>query len=387
MNQTEKKMMVARAALVIDQPFFGALALRLKLVEDPSCKTAWVDGRTLGYNAEFIDAQSHNVIVGIIAHEVMHCACGHPWRRDGREQKKWNIACDHAINTMLRESGFKLPKGVLCEAQFTGKASEWIYDRLPRSDGQDGKGTPDENGAPQPDAEQSEPHGTEQEQPGEVRDAPADATEDSNTEPEWREAVQQAAAAARARGALPAGLGRFVKQAVKPRVDWRSALRRFVQQAAQADYAWTRPNTRYLARRLYLPSLRSEQLGAIAVIVDTSGSIDDVTLAKFAAEINAIADELQPARIHVVYADAAVNAAETFEQGEPVELRPMGGGGTDFAPALEAVDTMDEPPVCAVYLTDLAGSFPSEPPALPVLWAVTGTIEAAPFGEVVGIDG
>ena len=30
-----------RTALVLDQPFFGALALRLKVVEDPSCKTFW----------------------------------------------------------------------------------------------------------------------------------------------------------------------------------------------------------------------------------------------------------------------------------------------------------------------------------------------------------
>src|SRR5208282_5738727 len=61
--------------------------------------------------------------------------------------------------------------------------------------------------------------------------------------------------------------------------------------AAKSDYAWTPPNRRHIARGLYLPSLRSETLGPVVVGVDTSGSIDDATLAAFAAEISAILED------------------------------------------------------------------------------------------------
>jgi hypothetical protein len=47
-------------------------------------------------------------------------------------------------------------------------------------------------------------------------------------------------------------------------------------------------------RGLYLASLHSETLGPVAVAVDTSGSIDDATLAALSAEVTAIMDEAAP---------------------------------------------------------------------------------------------
>ena len=41
--------------MILDAPFWGVLALRLKLVEDPACPTAWVDGVSLGFNPTFVD--------------------------------------------------------------------------------------------------------------------------------------------------------------------------------------------------------------------------------------------------------------------------------------------------------------------------------------------
>src|SRR5215472_313192 len=96
------KLTAARTSLVLEQPFFGSLALSLTFVEDPSCETGWINGRELGYNSSFIDSLSHDQVTAFVAHEIMHCAMGHPWRRDGREFKKWNQACDKAINENLR---------------------------------------------------------------------------------------------------------------------------------------------------------------------------------------------------------------------------------------------------------------------------------------------
>ena len=42
--------------------------------------------------------------------------------------------------------------------------------------------------------------------------------------------------------------------------------------------------------------------------------------------------------------------------------------------------------VSIVYLTDLAGTFPKEPPSIPVIWLVFGNLApSAPFGKVVAL--
>jgi predicted metal-dependent peptidase len=112
----------------------------------------------------------------------------------------------------------------------------------------------------------------------------------------------------------------------------------------------------------YLPSLRSDTLGPVVVAVDTSGSIDDVTLAAFAAEITAVLDEAAPAAIHVVYCDDAIAGSETYEPGDVINLTPRGGGGTAFRPVFDWIAGSDIQPACAVYLTDLDGrDFGPEP--------------------------
>lgn len=358
-----KKIQHARTLLLLDHPFFGVLALQLTLIEDKAQPTAWTDGKSLGFNPAFIEALTTEQVVAIVAHEVMHCAMGHPWRRDARELTRFNIACDLAINPILRDAGLKLPPGVLMSKQFEGKAAEWIYDRLPPS-------------PPQPQGGSSSESGTGL---GEVRDAP---TGDANapTEVEWQQTVQQSINAAKAQGKLPSSIARTLGELTKPRVDWRSVLRRCLQDITRSDYAWQIPNRRYMASGLYLPALYSVDCGRLAVAIDTSGSIDNVLLTQFAAEVNAIASELQPSSVDVIWCDAKVHRVDTFYRGEPIEFNPIGGGGTDFRPVFTRLQ--DDPPVALVYLTDLYGTFPSDAPEYPVVWCAT-TDQAVPFGEIV----
>ena len=131
--KTKDKISKARAGLILDQPFFGSLSLKLILKEDRTCETAWTDGVSLGYNPAFIDELHLDQVKGLLAHEVMHCACAHNTRRGNRDGKRWNIAADYAINPLLNEAGFALPPGVLFDFSYKGKSADEIYTLLPAS--------------------------------------------------------------------------------------------------------------------------------------------------------------------------------------------------------------------------------------------------------------
>ena len=376
MSSAMDRMIAARTALVLDQPFFGMLALQLHLTESTRNTTAWTDGVTIGFFPPFIDSLPQAEVVGVMVHEILHCANGHMWRRDGREPEKWNYAVDYAINYLVEEAGFKLPSFRLRDAQYDGKSGEWIFDRLPDDFKQQAakaaKGTGGGQGMPSGGGQ-------------DVFDAPGDAAEAGVTEASWQQAVQAAAVAAKACGNLPACLERFASETKKAKVDWRSVLHRFVQQCAKADYTWTMPSSRYIAQGLYLPSMRSEEVGPIAVAVDTSGSIDSVLLSQFVAELQSVADDVKPVRVHVVYCDAAVHRVDTFERDEMVSIDAKGGGGTSFAPVMDWCDAHDEPPIALIYLTDMDGYHRDQPPGMPVLWATPSCNERQqpPYGEVV----
>ncbi|MGF6851728.1 putative metal-dependent peptidase [Paraburkholderia sp. CI3] len=302
-----------RTALVLDQPFFGALALRLKVVEDPSCKTFWTDGESLGYNPAYLGGLNDLETRGVIAHEVLHVANGHCWRQGDRDPKLWNDACDYAINPIVYDAGILLPKGVLVDARFKGKSAEEIYGTLAKEkrqkekqqEKQQGKGKQDggkpdaqsgqqsaqppkqpdrapggnsppqstnANGATTPSAS-PDPGATADAAPscGEVRQYRGD--DKAQKEADWKVAVLQAAKAAKMRGVLGGSLEGMVQLAVEPVVDWRTILQRFAQESSPTDYSFAMPNRRYLHMGLYLPSLNEPAVGDAVFVRDASGSV------------------------------------------------------------------------------------------------------------------
>ncbi|MGO9016717.1 MAG: DUF2201 family putative metallopeptidase [Syntrophobacteraceae bacterium] len=400
-----EKMIKARAGLILDAPFFGSLALRLELKEDPTCETMWTDGRVLGFSPKFVDECTLDEVKGTVAEEVLHVANCHHTRRRSRDLEQWNVACDYALDYILEEAKFVLPAGTsLRDPGLDGKSAEEIYrlrSERPGPDGEPDAGdqAPDDsnssNGGDPGQGEGSDQGDTGKNTGaggggrGEVRDfpgedgGPATSSEIAQQEQEQKIAAVQAATQAKARGSLPAGIARMVEEIANPKLDWRTILRRFIEMSAKNDYTWSPPNRRFVHMGLFLPSLRSEELKEIVIAVDTSCSIGQDELDQFAAEINGILEEFETVAT-VIYCDAAVAGVEVFDRETlPVKLQMVGGGGTSFIPPFLWIEENGAEPTCLVYLTDMeCSSFPAEPD-FPVLWVSTqADYEDPPFGEV-----
>jgi len=395
-TSTSLRIQKARTALVLDHPFFGSLLFRLKSSECRSIQTMATDGVSLFYNPDFVENLNAATLAGTLAHEVMHPALHHHVRRSGRNPKRWNIACDYAINPLLVDAGLSLPEGVLLDDRFRGMSAEQIYNLI-ESEATEGCGGGDEenkSGGEGRDAEQPTASETNEVSApvteggiGQILDAPAPDEESSTVTVEeqireWDIAVSQATTVARQAGKVPAGLNRTLEGAAEAAVDWRELLRRLWSETTPADYSWLRPNRRHLWTGLYLPGVVREGVGEVAIAVDCSGSVSARQLLLFEAEVRSILEGQRPERVYVLYFDAVVQKVETYEAGQRIDLNPVGGGGTEFGPCFEWLDERGIRPQSLVFLTDLYGSFPPAAPAYPVLWASTGS-RKAPFGEVI----
>lgn len=379
LDKAAKLITKARASLVMQAPFFGALLLRMKMKVSPGCKTGWTDGRHIGYDPEWIADLGLPKTIGFLAHEVLHCAMMHHTRRQGRAPRAWNSACDYAINPIVEEASFELPDKGLLNPAFKNMSAEAIYATFPRGPG----GEPEDPNSGKGDANDPGGCGGVVDSEGSQNGTQVDAM----AEREWKMNVAQAAQAARMAGKLPAGLERLIDDLIHTKTPWRDILRRFMMETSNHDFSWARPNRRHIAGGLYLPSTRSESCGEIVVVIDTSGSIGAEELNLFASELNTIRQDIRPSKTYVVWADAEVAGVDEYGPHDELELSPKGGGGTDFRPAFAWQAEHAPNAKALVYLTDMYGAFPDGADvAIPTLWAsITKDVEA-PFGETIYIE-
>ena len=161
--------------------------------------------------------------------------------------------------------------------------------------------------------------------------------------------------------------------------------------AARSDYSWSLPNRRFIDSGLYLPSIRSEGIDTVAVIIDTSGSINAQALAAFWTEVREIATELQPESVIVLQVDAALQDAAEYAPGDlPEQIALKGRGGTDFRPGFAWLEEQGIRPSVCVYLTDMGcDTHPDAQPDFPVVWCNWGPhtlrMEPGALGERIDI--
>jgi predicted metal-dependent peptidase len=135
-----------------------------------------------------------------------------------------------------------------------------------------------------------------------------------------------------------------------------------------------------------------QKVGHLVVGVDTSGSIGNAELSTFLSEVKAIAEEVNPSAVDLLYWDSEVAGHETYDEsnvGSIVEsTKPMGGGGTSPSCVSEYLNKNKIVPECIIILSDgyVGGDWGSEWTA-PLLWCLVGGYDGdAEHGKTIHIE-
>ena len=395
----EEKIAKAKAKLMLDHPYFGTLASALKLEKNNELLTFSSDGERMTYNSEYVEKLEVPEVEFMMANGAMHAVLRHQHRASGRTNWLWQTATDYVVNGMLVKNGMQAPVYANYESKFDGMYAEEVYEMLRAEMNSDEEYASTEQQTEQITevddvhaenltmqkelTEANETDNTEYDS-SENKEAHNTTPDIENLSEEMKEHFEQIFQKLNRQGNLPQDLKFVVPEYFSHKVDWRELLYGYIASYAKSTYSFVPPNMKYLYRGIYLPSLSSDLL-RIVIAIDTSGSVDESLLADFLGEVNSIMQSYPNYEIDVITADAKVQSHKVFLPGENLDYEVSGGGGTDFRPVFEYIDSYIDYPTLLLYFTDGMGTFPVNEVSYDVMWIMPEEKEV-PFGEVMVLE-
>lgn len=377
----------------------GILMMGKKEVVD-YIPTACTNGRDELYGEAFINKLDDKGLAFVIVHEALHKAGRHlhTWEKLHKENAMLaNMAADYWVNlTIIKRdpsgSIVALPKldgkeVGLYDRRFDNMNIKQIFDLLKREQEERGGGgsgnAGNDGGSGGEGFDEHDWEGAKKLSKEEIEELAKEVDQ----------ALRQGQiAAAKMHGKGGGNALRDLDDLLNPKVDWRQLLREFVSAVCSGrDYSsWRKPNRRFLADDIIMPSLVSERVGHMVIGIDTSGSIGGPELTRFLTEVMAVAEQVNPDKVDLIYWDAEVAGHEVYNNATLSTLinstKPKGGGGTDPTCVPDYLDKHGIKPECVIMLTD--GFVPSWGEwDFPVLWAICGGNKVtAPVGKTVHVE-
>ena len=359
-------------ALIKEEPFFGHLlsGINREITEDQtSVGVTFRSGRPLlRINPEFfvnklpVDGQRS----AVIKHEVLHLLLNHPGRFDAAhmDAQVFGLAANIVVNQLVGDKWPSPPGAIDLDAfEFVlppNMTVEWYYDELMLH---------------------------RDEIPEEMAPGHSDHDQWSDSDDQAEDAISQHELARAMRNAKDRSGDQFdevdteIQELVEamidelePSVDWRRVIRMFTTSSRRTRIANTlrRPSKRYGT----YPGIKVKRIHRLAVVVDTSGSIKEESLADFFSEVRAI--WRQGSEVTVIEADNEVRASWEYRGQVPPKAR--GRGGTKFDPALRWVADSTPPFDAVLYFTDGKATAPTVRTRCDVLWVLTADGEDRSLG-------
>jgi predicted metal-dependent peptidase len=364
-NYTPKQRIERTHVWLMSQPetaAFAGLLMVGKVSLSDEVPTAATDGLNVIYNPDFVTKLTDQELRGLVLHEALHKAYRQIWLWRHLENKQvLNMAMDYVINLEIISihPDVALGEGWLVDKQYQGMDTYQVYQKLM----QEGEGTGTGSSFDEHDFEGA------QDMDGQALEREIDA------------AIRQGQILA---GKIKGNIPRSFTDITEPKIDWKQVLQDFIHTVVQGkDYAtWRKPNRRYLAQGLYMPSTIAESVGELVIGIDTSGSIDDATLSRFLSELVGIVKTTPPERVHLLWWDTIVQKHDIFMPDEydniMTKIKPAGGGGTSVTCVTEYIKQQQLNPVAVINFTDgeLYDGFGQW--SCPVLWAIVDNKSCVP---------
>ena len=200
-------------------------------------------------------------------------------------------------------------------------------------------------------------------------------TELENIRRQVAEEVRRYADSAKNRGNIPGHWLRWADAILSPpRIPWHTKLRSLVRStiatvSGRTNYSYSRPSRRQsVIDNVILPGME-EPVVRPAVVVDTSGSIDDEDLKLALSEIRGILDTTMGRVSTRVYSvDAQVQTTGEVFTVRDVRRILKGGGGTDMGTGITQAIKDNPPPDVIIVITDGFTPWPEKRPGdIPVI--------------------
>jgi len=211
-------------------------------------------------------------------------------------------------------------------------------------------------------------------------------------------------AVSNSRGTGSASFDRWLRKTSKPKVNWRVELKKFVSQIfSELNYGFF--NKRFIGDKKYLPGLKKVDKSTydnVIIAIDTSGSINDVTLGKFGVELESLFSRFKIKKCHIIWCDSEIKSVQTFDLRKSKfkleRLVPKGGGGTSFFPPFVWIQKnilkKGKTPAFFIYFTDAYGDAPKPTQYAirtyikRILWVITDNDDAKnlTYGKKIYLD-
>lgn len=333
--------------------------------------TAETNGINLKIHPGFWLSLDHPTRMFVLAHEAWHVAFNHMNIPPGIDSENHNIAADFVINLMLKKANIYVPNEAYCDYKYDGLSTMEVYHLLPPRPPQDQPMTGGLIGA---DVDPS--NDKNQEEKNEIQNQVESVILRANT----MNKMQGSKA-----GKIPSEIELVIDGLLNPKLDWKTILQNYMTDFDKTDYSFKRPNRRFMPE-FYLPSLHGENIGNIAVAVDTSVSVEEEEFRSFLSEINDIKERLNPKLTTIIDFDTSIKHVHILGPSESVEDLPFSGrGGTSLSCVFDYFDK--NPTKLLIVFSDLECRVIREEPDFPVIWICVNNPHAhVEFGKLIHIE-
>lgn len=374
-----KKISQARCLLLKHEPWYGHAAIGMEWVANRRTPTMGVcvapSGRTrCHYNPDFVSGLSVAEVAAVVQHEIEHVVRCHLFRTPTSARLLWNVACDMVVNGRRTS-----PRIGVWDDQLGRRVVPfedrivWIPRQFPENEPAEvylQRLLDDAASAPQGDC--LDDHAVWQ-----LGDTSASAGQVAA-----RGLIGQAAASG---CRPPSGLKLAIEQLQPSTIPWKVRLRRFVGRARGArTTSWTRRNRR--RDEFGLPGTKQQRRRSVSIVVDVSGSVDQMTLEAFFSEIESITRE---ADVNVLlWDDEFQGFFSQYRRGDWRNIPLHGRGGTDMVAPIRWLVERRETHDCVIMLTDGYCQWPSQQPFpfLVVCSSQPGMVTEPSWGEMIYLD-